>query len=62
LTEGAELRLGTSLNSLGRGKISEISVLTPDEVARNTQDVMQYITGVKREHAGERLDRTSFTL
>jgi len=62
LTKGAGLRLGTSLNSIGRTKISEISVLLADEAERNEHNALQYLSGTRREQNGEKIDRTLFSL
>ncbi len=62
ITNCAGLRLGTSLNSLGINKSSEISVLLEDESRLIYSEVEQYINRTKRELNGERIDCNVFTL
>jgi hypothetical protein len=63
LTQGGGLRIGTSLNSLGRSKSSEISTLQPEAAANLEEEVNQYLQRpLKREHNGERLLYSSFNL
>lgn len=62
ITNGSGLRIGTSLNSLGLGKSSEISVLSKDEAQLLNCELEQYISRTKREYNGERLKYNVFTL
>ena len=62
LTKNAGLRLGTSLNTLGITKSSEISVLSEDEAKLIYSEVEQYISMAKYEHNGERIEYNVFTL
>ncbi len=63
LTNNSGLRLGTSLNSLGIKKESELSVMKPTEalnILENT--VKDYIGRSKREINNQRISYKSFTL
>ncbi|MBZ5562259.1 MAG: hypothetical protein LAP13_07540 [Acidobacteriia bacterium] len=62
ITEGKGLRLGTSFNSLGILKDSEISILRDDEVTKCEAETDQYMLRHKREHLGEKLQIETFTL
>jgi hypothetical protein len=56
------LRLGTSIGSLGFGKVSEISEMTPEQVWNARLEVDKYATGAVREFEGERIRRHVFPL
>lgn len=58
----AGLRFGTSLNSLGLSKDSEISELTPEDVEQKRVELLQYLTHEKSEHNGEKLRLSRFWL
>jgi hypothetical protein len=62
LTDGKGIRIGTSFNSLGFDRESEISHLTEEEARVREAEVNQYLTRNTREHNGERLEYTLFTL
>ena len=62
LTHGGGIRMGTSYNSLGRQRDSEISVLAEDEAKVREREIDQYFAMEKREHQGERLNYTIFNL
>ncbi len=63
LTNGGGLRIGTSINSLGVTKISEISKLSPEEAALREAEVNQYIQLPRKQgHEGDRLLYTVFNL
>ena len=62
LTNGGGIRLGTSFNSLGINKSSEITVLSPEEAELLEKEVNQYLYREKIEHNGEKLLYTLFTL
>lgn len=62
LTKGGGVRVGTSFNSLGISKIAEISILSPMEAELREMEVDQYLQREMREHNGERLRYTLFTL
>jgi hypothetical protein len=62
ITKGSGLRMGTSFKSLGSGKDSELSLISPGEAARLERQLDEYISHLKREHQGERLLYTHFTL
>ena len=63
LTNGGGLRIGTSINSLGITKTSEISRLSPEEAEIREAEVNQYIQlPRKQEHEGDRLLYTLFNL
>jgi len=56
------LRLGTSLNGLGRRKDAELTPLRGDEVEERMKETMQYVHRHKREHLGQRLNYAFFEL
>jgi len=62
LTNGGGIRLGTSFNSLGMNKSSEITILSPEEAELLEKEVNQYLYREKIEHNGEKLLYTLFTL
>jgi hypothetical protein len=62
LTRGKGLRFGSSFNSLGEAKDSEVSILTAEQVAERETETDQYLRYTKREHLGERLSVTIFSL
>lgn len=62
LTQGGGLRLGTSYNSLGLGRDSEISFLTAEEAEAREAEVDRYLQRVEKEHKGEKLLYSLFTL
>ncbi len=62
LTRGRGLRLGTSFNSIGGKKESEISVLTEPEARQLEQEIDEYLNFRKREHDGERLNIHAFSI
>ncbi len=62
VTEGAGLRLGTSLNSLGISKDSEISEMSPEDAAQKLSEIDQYLTHEKTVHRGEKLRLLKFDL
>ncbi len=62
VSEGLGLRFGTSLNSLGLTKDSEISELTPEDAEQKKAELLQYLTREKSEHKGEKLRLSRFWL
>jgi hypothetical protein len=62
LTKGGGLRFGTSFNSLGIARTSEISVLSPAEAALNQKEVDEYLQRTKREHNNQKIRYNLFTL
>ncbi len=60
LTKGSGIRVGTSFNSLGRKRDSEISLLSPEESALREREVDQYIFRHNRRHNGERVRQGLF--
>jgi hypothetical protein len=62
VTNTGGLRLGTSLKSLGIGKDSEISELSPEEAEDRLTQIDQYLNGEIMEFKGERLRLTTFRL
>lgn len=62
LTSGRGLRLGTSFNSLGVDKSSEISVLTEEQTRIYESEIDQYLQRTTREHKGDKLQYEMFTL
>lgn len=62
ISKGTGLRVGTSFNSLGINKLSEISILTSDESRDLEDNIDQYLLRKKREHQDERLVYEMFEL
>jgi archaellum biogenesis ATPase FlaH len=63
ITKNSGLRLGTSINSLGIKKESEISVMKPNEALRIREDTLiEFITRRKKDFNNQRLNYKSFTL
>ncbi|WP_421938672.1 hypothetical protein [Pedobacter sp.] len=63
ITKNSGLRIGTSVNSVGYKKDSEISVMKPNEALRIREDTLnEYITRRKKEFNNERLYYKSFSL
>jgi hypothetical protein len=62
ITRNAGLRIGTSINSLGESRISEISQLTLSEVEEREEIINRFIMTKTREYKGEKILYSSFTL
>jgi hypothetical protein len=62
LTKGAGLRMGTSFHSLGVGRDSELSSLTSEDTLAFEREVDRYLTRSQRDHQGERMLYSAFTL
>jgi hypothetical protein len=62
ISNGSGIRIGTSLNSLGIGSSSEISILTSDEAKAREREIDQYLNRERREYNKERIQYTLFTL
>ncbi len=62
ITRGGGLRLGTSLNSMGISKDSDISEMTAQEAGEHELGVDQYLTSQKYDHNGEPLSYVIFNL
>jgi hypothetical protein len=62
LTEGGGLRVGTSSNSLGVGKLSEVSTISADDAARIQPEVDRYLSASVRGEGAEQLSYLSFWL
>jgi len=62
LGDSAGLRMGTSLNSCGWGKLSELSRMTPMQSETARKRIEDYTLRRVRQHGGERLISESFTL
>lgn len=61
ITDKSGLRLGTSLNSLGK-KVSEISMMDENETALAYESIEPYITKREKMHASNRISYQSFDL
>ena len=63
LSKNSGLKLGTSLNSLGKGKESEISILTPN-IAMNTlqETINQYLNKERMEYDGKKIKYSTFSI
>jgi hypothetical protein len=59
---GSGLRFGTSLNSLGITKDSEISEMSINDAEQKANEVEQYLSREKTEHNGEKLRLARFWL
>lgn len=62
LTERGGLRVGTSVNSLGAGKLSEVSDISAAESAARLPEVDRYLNASVRGDGAERLSYLSFWL
>ncbi len=62
ITNNHGLRLGTSYNSIGEGKISEISELREENVSSAESELNNYLFKIKRDHEGKRINYKSFEL
>ncbi len=62
ITDGGGLRLGSSFNSLGLTKDSEISSMSHEEAAQHASEIEQFLSSRRREHAGDPLSYTVFYL
>lgn len=62
ITQNSGLSFGTSFNSLGINKISDISILSIEESKLRENEINQYISREKRIHKNERLTYNLFSL
>ncbi len=63
ITKNSGLRLGTSINSLGVSKESEISIMKPNEALKIMEEtLLDYVNRRKREFNGQILSYKSFSL
>jgi len=62
ITKSSGLRIGTSFNSLGINKSSEISIIKREEAELIEKEIDQYLLRTKREHNGERINYKLFSL
>ncbi len=62
LTDGSGLRLGTSLNSLGLTKDSEISEMSAEQTDQKQREIGAYLARERTEYNGERLRLIRFWL
>ncbi len=62
LTNGGGIRIGTSFNSLGTTRVSEISVLSPEQAKQREDEIDLYLRREKREHNRNKLRYILFTL
>ncbi|TAK28330.1 MAG: hypothetical protein EPO21_22970 [Chloroflexota bacterium] len=56
LTRGSGIRMGTSFNSLGVTRESELSIMSAEEARERQIEMDRYLERVEREHRGERLE------
>lgn len=61
ISKNGGLRLGTSFNSLGKKKESEISIMKPSESNSIKEQTADYLSKKKREFNNQRLSYKSFT-
>ncbi|RKN77990.1 hypothetical protein [Ulvibacterium marinum] len=63
ITKNSGLRLGTSINSIGRGKDSELSVMKPTDSLKIQENILlEYVRNRKKSHNNQRLSYKSFSL
>lgn len=62
VTNKSGIRIGTSINSLGKTRDSEIGILSTDEATNRELDIDEYISRNKKEHNGDKLKYSIFTL
>lgn len=62
ITRGAGIRIGTSINSLGKGRDSEISLLSGAEAVERESQIDAFIRKEKKEHNAVKLRYTTFNL
>jgi hypothetical protein len=62
LSETSGLRMGTSANSVGVGKLSEVSAIDPSEVGNRLTEVDRYLSGSVKECGTDRILYSSFKL
>lgn len=62
ITKKGGLRIGTSINSIGKGRDSEISTLTLEETNERETQIDAYIRREKKEHDSTRMRYATFTL
>ena len=63
ITKGGGLRMGTSLNSLGGNKESELSIMTPSEAVNVKENILsEYLERRKRLFSNMKLAYKSFSL
>jgi len=61
-TQNSGIRIGTSFNSLGINKVSEVSILSKVESKSRENEIDQYMFREKRNHKNERLTYHLFSL
>jgi len=54
--------MGTSANSVGVGKLSEVSAIDPSEVGNRLTEVDRYLSGSVKECGTDRILYSSFKL
>lgn len=62
ITNGGGLELGTSWNSLGVSKVSDIRVLSPKEAESKESELDKYLRLTRREFAGTRITYSTILL
>ena len=63
ITKNSGIRVGTSLNSLGLNKDSELSVMKPTDSLKIQENLLkEYIRNRKKSHNNQRLSYKSFSL
>jgi hypothetical protein len=62
ITKNSGMTIGTSFNSLGLNKTSEVKILDADEAMVLERELDQYISREKREYNRQRIRYTLFTL
>lgn len=62
LTKSSGLRIGTSFNSLGVNKLSEISLLSSSSALQKESEIRPYLSRTKKEYNSDKIYYTLFTL
>ncbi|GFO66405.1 TIR domain-containing protein [Geomonas paludis] len=62
VTGDCGVRIGTSINALGRSRDSEISLLSSDEAKARGCEIDLFINRERKEHNGEKIKYSFFTL
>jgi len=62
ISENTGLRIGTSTNSLGNNRISEISDISPGLVEERKEIIKRFVIFKEREYKGEKISYLSFTM
>ncbi|MGI8484476.1 MAG: hypothetical protein ACR2OU_09435, partial [Thermomicrobiales bacterium] len=62
ITENGGLKFGTSFNSLGMQKSSDITIMSSDEIEEHEREIDDYLSRRKRSNSGKKLTYDVFTM